>query len=174
MQYNDSSAPLEIERKFIIKMPDPEVLLCAENYTSSAITQIYLESDSGITHRIRKREYEGRTEYTETKKIRIDKMTAIEDEREISGADFEKLKLNIKKGSAPLSKLRRAFDFRGFTFEIDSYPKWERTAIMEVELRDASVEIKFPDFITVIKEVTGERAYTNAAMAESFPKEYEV
>jgi CYTH domain-containing protein len=42
---------------------------------------------------------------------------------------------------------------------------------MEVELERADESIEFPSLIRIFAEVTGERAYSNAAMAEEFPPE---
>ncbi len=163
---------IETERKFIIKMPEAEKLLSAPSHTSSDILQIYLSSPEHITHRIRKREYPDKVEYTETKKIRIDRMSAYEDEKTISRADFELLSENLKAGTVPLKKTRHTFRYAELTFEVDIYPEWIKTAIMEVELKDVNTEIRFPEFIEILQEVTGISAYSNASMARNFPKEY--
>ncbi len=169
-----SRLPIEIERKFIIKMPCDELLADTECHTSSELLQIYLESESHITHRIRKRVYRDRIEYTETSKLRLDKMSAYEDERAISESDFEALRKHRKSGTRELSKLRHTFKHADFIFEIDIYPEWKHTAIMEVELKDKAVKLVFPDFIEIVEEVTGNRAYSNASMSKEFPKEHTV
>ena len=82
---------LEIERKYIIEMPSEFDMSMMQDYTSSEITQIYLESSPHVTHRVRKRKYSDNTEYTETKKIRVDRMSAIEEESRISESEFSLL-----------------------------------------------------------------------------------
>ena len=79
---------VEIERKYIIEIPDFNLLAEASDYTVSEIEQIYLSSPSGITHRIRRRAFADRIEYTETKKVRIDKTSAYEDERKMGKGVF--------------------------------------------------------------------------------------
>lgn len=165
---------IEIERKYIIKKPDFESLRSQREYSVSDILQIYLESESGVTHRVRRREYQGRTVFTETKKIRLDKMSAIEDEREIDREEFERLRKSIKAGTRPLLKSRHTFRVGNFCFEIDVYPEWEHTCIMEVELEDEGIAFDIPPFIEVIAEVTGNKAYSNASMSRSFPHESEL
>lgn len=162
---------IEIERKYIISMPDFELLSSLGEYTRSEILQIYLESDANVTHRVRRRVFADHTVYTETKKIRIDKMSAIEDEGEISAEEFVLLSQKQKEGTRALNKTRHTFDFGGFCFEIDVYPEWKHSAIMEVELENKDVCFSIPPFIRVIEEVTGNKAYSNASMARSFPEE---
>lgn len=165
------SIPIEIERKFIVKKPDPEKMKKEENYTSSEILQIYLSSAPGVTHRIRMRDFGERVSYTETVKRRIDRISSYEDEREISKEEFEMLRTRQRQGTNPVHKVRHTFVYHGKTFELDVYPKWRRTCIMEIELRDRSERVDMPPFIEIVKEVTGDKFYSNANMSASFPKE---
>ena len=165
---------IEIERKYVIMMPDFEVLKSQKGYSASEILQIYLKSETGITHRVRRRLFFERVEYTETKKIRLDKMSAIEDECEISPERFDELIKNVKEGTRPILKVRHVFDFDGFCFELDVYPEWKHTCIMEVELESADVNFEIPPFIKVVEEVTGRKEYSNFSMSRNFPPEKNV
>lgn len=162
---------VEIERKYIIKMPDINLLRGLSSYTESRILQIYLPSEKGETRRIRRREYIDRTVCTETKKVRIDHMSSTETEREISPDEFDILAKNIKEGTNPINKTRFTFKYEGQTFEIDVYPEWKRTAIMETELDSREKQVKIPAFLEIVREVTGEKAYSNASMSRIFPEE---
>lgn len=167
-------AGIEIERKYVIRMPSIEKLMAECGFASSAITQIYLNSGAGVTHRVRKREFSDGVRYYETRKTRIDKMSAVEDEREISGEEYAQLSKNIKMGTSPITKTRYTFLSRGKLIEIDVYPEWKNTCILETELTDREEEVKLPDYIEIIKEVTGCFEYSNASMARSFPKELSI
>ncbi len=162
---------VEIERKYIIEMPDISVLKNQPYYTESDIMQIYLSSDGKSTRRIRSRAYPEYTAYTETVKRRIDSMSAIEEEREISSSEFNLLKKEFKEGTRPILKTRHTFVCDGRTLEIDVYPDWKSSAVMEIELETREINPKFPPFIKVISEVTGDFRYSNASMAREFPKE---
>ena len=162
---------LEIERKFIIKRPPFDIIGIMGKYDVSDIVQIYLASEPGTTHRIRARSRKGETKYYETKKTRIDEMTVIEDEKEISDTEFFALAPLCAKGTHPIKKQRHAFYFKGHTVEIDIYPQWKNTCIMEIELKERDEELSLPPFITVLREVTGIKAYSNASMSIVFPKE---
>lgn len=162
---------IETERKFIISKPDLAVLRAQAEYTSSDIVQIYLVSSPRVTHRIRSRTYPGGTVYTETTKMRISGMSAYEDEREITEAEFVSLSEQIDPDTTPITKTRHTFVHGGQLFEIDVYPNWHTTAIMETELDSEDTAVEIPDFISIIKEVTGIRAYSNASMSRVFPTE---
>ncbi len=162
---------IETERKFIIAMPSADMLSALPSHTVSVITQIYLSSDEGVTERVRRREYSDRTEYTHTKKIRISAMSSIEDEREIEEAEYTELAKGIKPGTHPIRKTRHTVRHDELTLEIDIYPEWQSQAIMECELDSEDKEVILPSYITPIREVTGMREYSNAAMARSFPRE---
>ncbi len=164
-------AGIEIERKYIIKLPDIDKMKREAGYTVSKITQIYINSPTGITHRVRKREYADKTVYTETRKTRIDKMSVVEDEREISEEEFLAVSKNLKVGTRPVLKTRHTFKSGENVIEIDVYPEWKTTCILETELGDRGEKVAFPDFIEIVKEVTGEFEYSNASMAKSFPTE---
>ncbi len=168
------SAKIETERKFIIKMPSLEAIAAMPEYTKSEITQIYLDSPAGVTHRTRMRSFSDRTEYTETVKIRVSSMSAHEDERQIDEARYLELEKKLANGASPLHKVRHTFKLGGHTYEIDAYPAWKSTCILEVELESESEELGFPEVIELVREVTGDRRYSNAAMARCFPAEDQI
>lgn len=165
------STPIEIERKFIISMPDTSELAEIDGYSVSDIDQTYLASMPHVTRRVRARSYSDRTVYTETKKVRIDKMSAFEDERELTESEYRAMLSEIAPGTVTLHKTRHTFPYLGRTVEIDIYPNWQRSCILEVELNSKDEELILPDFIRVIKEVTGDRRYSNASMSLEFPSE---
>ncbi len=167
----DNKTPVEIERKYVIRMPDLSILSTQEAYTVSEIRQTYLESEPHVTHRVRKRVYDEGEVYTETKKVRIDKISSYEDEREINEGEYEGLLLHVKAGTRTLTKTRHTFVFLGQTFEVDIYPEWRESCILETELTSRDTEVEMPPFISVIKEVSGDKGYTNASMSREFPKE---
>ena len=162
---------IEIERKYIIAMPEVDELRCIPGYKSSDIEQTYLESVDGVTHRVRKRTTDGVSRYYETVKTRIDQMSVIEDEGEIGREEYEALLSRIAVGTETIIKTRHSFPYCGRVIEIDVYPEWEHTAIMETELDSRDREVEFPAFLKIIRDVTGEKSYSNAAMSHKFPKE---
>ena len=162
---------LEIERKYIIKMPPLDLLRSQPEHTESDILQIYLTHEAGETHRIRRRKYSDKIVCTETRKIRLDSLAATEIESRISDNAFDILAKSPLEGTTPIEKTRHTFLYEGRTFEIDIYPAWRNTAVMEVELPSRETEVSIPDFIEIISDVTADRQYKNFAMSIKFPKE---
>ena len=162
---------IEIERKYIIVRPCLSDMEKCEGYSKSDIVQIYLSSGAETTRRIRKRTSLGVSRFFETEKVRIDKMSVTETEREISEEEFLRLSTERAVGTNPIIKTRHAFTVDGVSYEIDFYPEWENTCILENELSDRETFVTHPSFIRVVREVTGVREYSNAAMSKHFPKE---
>lgn len=166
-----SNRNLEIERKYIIAMPDFKKMQSMESYTKSDILQIYLPSENGNTHRIRRRTYTDKTVYFETVKVRVDKMSSNEFEREISEAEFNVLASSFDPNTHPIEKTRHTFIYNAQLFEIDVYPEWMNTAIMETELESRDTLVEMPGYIQIVREVTGDKRYSNAGMSRIFPEE---
>ena len=162
---------IEIERKYVIYKPDADLLSSFRGYTVSKITQTYLNSDDGSTHRVRKRDFGDRISYTETRKIRIDKMSVEEREREIDETEYLSLLENARSDSSPIEKTRHTFEYMGHTVEIDVYPQWQNFCIMETELESRDEDVEYPAIIKIHHEVTGDKRYSNAGMAREFPEE---
>ncbi len=162
---------IETEKKFIIRIPSVSLLEKEEGYRKSEITQTYFFSPSGVTHRVRKREFENEVIYTETKKTRISKMSVIEDERALSSEEYEELLATQEIIGTPLSKTRHIFHYDSHTIEIDIYPFWKKSCILEVELKSEDEQISLPPYIEIIEDVSGSREYSNYTMSLAFPKE---
>ena len=65
-----------------------------------------------------------------------------------------------------IRKDRYLLSFEGQYFEIDVYPFMKDKAIVELELSDEYTEIRFPDILKVIKEVTDDEEYKNSNLAK--------
>lgn len=159
---------LEIERKYLIRMPKAALL---RSLPASEIEQIYLQMSDGTRERIRRRDYGDRTVYSHTAKQRLSDLTRIEIEREITAEQYgELLKLADPSRSA-IRKKRYLYDYDAQLFEIDVFPFWQDRALMELELESEGQEIRFPQEIEIIREVTSEKRYTNSAIAREIPRE---
>ena len=162
---------IETERKYVILKPDINVLATFPDFTESYITQTYLSSEAEVTRRVRRRVSAGKMVYTETVKRRISPSSALESEREIGESEYFELTKKIKGGTVPIEKIRYTFSYSGKLFEVDFYPEWIKSCIMEIELKSEDEEIGIPTFIKIIREVTGRREYSNASMSHIFPTE---
>lgn len=166
---------LEIERKWLIRRPDETKLsaMAAETGGSiSYIIQTYLAAEEGISRRVRARTVNGSTTYTCTAKRRLGPMTAEEDERIISSEEYAALLKDTDPACRPIEKTRICIPFEGRTLEIDLYPFWPDHAVLEIELPSPDASFTLPPELTVLAEVTGNRAYSNHSLARNpFPPE---
>ncbi len=159
----------EIEKKFIIKYPDTDFLTSVEGCTYSEIEQIYLQSEDGISERIRKRGLDGSYRYYHTIKRHVTAMTRIEEECLISDKEYAELKKRADQSLNIIYKTRYCIPHEGHIIEIDVFPFWDRQAYMEVELEAEDEPFAIPDFVQCIKDVTLDSSYTNRALASKIP-----
>jgi len=157
--------PYEIERKFLIEYPDIAELEINPDCKRIEIIQTYLNSSDGEEIRVRQREENGNCTYFKTVKKKIDDIKRIEIENSLSKDEYLTLLVDADNTRRQIRKTRYCLTFESQCFEIDIYPFWNDKAIAEIELDDENAEIKFPDCIKVIKEVTGDDSYKNASLA---------
>ena len=160
--------PLEIERKFLIEMPDLDWIEKNTDCEIAQIVQTYLGRNSeGFGSRVREMKIKGVKKYFHTAKKSLSGITRIELEKEISKNEYEKY-LGEKKGTVSLKKTRYIVKLNNLKYEIDVYPFWNDTAIMEIELKNENQKFDIPDFIKIIGEVTNNLDYTNHSLAKKY------
>ncbi len=160
--------PLEIERKFLIKMPDVDFLLTLP-CSKSSIEQAYLTGKNG-RFRLRKRGENNSFIYIKTVKKKISETVRIETETRLSEIEYNEL-LNSNIVTGTISKDRYCLMYNGTYYEIDIFPFWKKQAYLEVELLEETDEVTLPDFIEVIKEVTFDDKYKNSRLCNNIPDE---
>ena len=154
--------PIETERKFLIAKPSNEILL-AFGSVQLDIIQTYLTRNNPDTERrIRQRGSNGEYSYFYTEKRTISPTQRVEVEKKISKDEYLSL---LAEGEKTVRKKRYCFLYKNQYFELDIYPDWEDTAILEIELMDENQQIELPPELTLIKEVTGDPSYLNANLA---------
>lgn len=163
------SGPLEIERKYLIEYPDLNMLkpLCSNIYR---IEQTYLNAPPELTRRVRHRVGD-KEEFFYTEKERISDVTCVEREKKLSKQEYQELLTERKEGSITIAKWRYCVPYNDLVFEIDVYDFWQSVAIMEVELSSEAQTFSIPPFITVLREVTHDWTFKNAALAKFVPNE---
>ena len=158
----------EIERKFLIRRPAAAWL--EANCQGTDIIQTYLKAEAtGHSDRVRRRAGKNGVVYTHTVKRRISDLRREEQEREISEGEYRALLQRADPERRSIEKRRYVLAYGGKDFEIDVYPFWQDRAVMEIELADEEEAVALPPEIEIIKEVTRDRRYTNAALAREIP-----
>ena len=158
--------PYEIERKFLIEYPDLEWLESNPLCHKVDIDQTYLKSDPSEEIRVRRRGENGNYIYYETHKRSLNGMKRMSTETRLSKSEYRRLLKNADPNRRTIHKKRYCLTYDTQYFEIDVYPFWDDQAILEIELRDENTEIRFPENIHVIREVTDDPAFKNAALAK--------
>ena len=158
--------PLAIERKFLIAYPDRDRLERMPDCRRVEIRQFYLPAKTWDEIRIRQREENGNYIYYKTLKRRLSEFKRLEVEERLSQGEFQSLLREVDPDKKPVSKTRYCLSYEGQYFEIDLYPFWKDQAIVEIELSDKNAEVVFPPELKVIREVTKDPNYKNAALAK--------
>ena len=99
----------------------------------------------------------------------IDGMTRAEVERHLTQKEYLKRLQDADPAKRTIRKTRYRFMYEGQNFEIDLFPFWQDRALCEVQVPDAAVPVALPPELTVLREVTDDPAYQNAALAETVP-----
>ena len=138
--------PTEIERKFLIEMPDIEKLKNLPNCESLNIIQTYLLSNPNEETRVRQRGKNGSYIYTLTTKKTINNTERYEFERRITQREYLEF-LNLANTDLhQIRKTRYCLVENNKYFEIDIYPFAKNTAICEIELLNANEEFVMPNY----------------------------
>lgn len=160
--------PYEIERKFLIRYPDTELLMTMPNCEKVEILQTYLVSEPNVEVRVRQRGSNGSYSFTKTEKRYTDEPSKrVEIEKRISKDEYLKLLMHSDPDLHPVRKTRYCIMQResGQYLEIDAYAGETEYAILEVELPTAESQAIIPGYLTVIKEVTENPVYRNVNIA---------
>jgi len=164
--------PLEIERKFLVRMPDLNQLTSQYFAEKTDLFQTFLLADEPDEEkRLRKRGKNGGCTYFLTKKRATHSiLSRIEQEEKITQKEYYYLLQQADPALKQFSKERYCFVYGNLYFQLDVYPFWKDYAILEIELTAEEQNIELPPFITVLKEVTDDSAFKDYSLAKSIPE----
>lgn len=157
--------PIEIERRYLISCPDMDWLRSQRGCQAVEIEQAYCEDQDGTDIRLRKRGGSGGYIYFETIK-RGEGARRLEIERRIPQSEYRKLIRQADSAIRWIRKTRYCLVYNGQYLEIDVYPFWKDKAMLEVELLHEDQTVEIPPEIHVIRDVTGDPAYSNYALSQ--------
>ncbi len=159
--------PLEREDKFLVD-PSTSVDLPIP-FHESRITQDYLTPpDMREEYRVRAREDADGTSFYFCHKRYVAPGDRVENERMIAYDEYESF-LRLKEFQTETVKKRRlCFFFKGQFFEFDIFEAPEKhkgLMLLEAERTDRTPKLELPPFIKVIRNVTGEKEFSNWEIA---------
>lgn len=145
-------------------MPDIDRLE-DEAFNRIEVFQTYLTSkEDGHTKRVRLEINNGERKYIYTHKSDIDAFLRYEDEKEIT--DKEYLAMLDNAITSTLNKIRYYIKYNDYVLEIDIYPFWDKQAILEIEDLSEDDEFTLPKYISVIREVSKDKRFSNFSLAK--------
>lgn len=97
----------------------------------------------------------------------VNALTRVETEERLTEKEYLRLLMKADPSRRPIRKTRYCLTYENQYFEIDLYPFWKEEALTEIELASETAPVKLPPFLKILREVTGEEAYTNAALAKA-------
>ncbi len=159
--------PVEIERKYLIEYPDIDFLESISNCSRVEIIQTYLKAPEGEEIRVRQRGVDGNYTYYHTRKMKSGTAKRIEMEERITKDEYLTMLMNADTESHQIRKTRYCLTYNNKYYEIDVYPFWQDKAVMEIELLHENDTVEIPEFIKVIRDVTGVKEYSNANLARN-------
>ena len=165
--------PMEIERKYLIEYPDIAWLESLQKCEKVDIVQTYLVSPDDRQIRVRKRGSNGHYIYYRSEKRRVTPYRRISVERRLTESEYLEMLDRADPAAHPIRKTRYCLADGDSYYEIDIYPEWKKQAVLEIELRDSQEEVRIPDGIHVIREVTEDKRYSNFALAHEMMQEDE-
>lgn len=157
--------PMEIERKFLIEYPDIAWLESLPNCRRVEIVQTYLCPHGADEVRVRRRGSDGAYLYTKTIKRTLDGMKRVEVESRLKRSEYRELLNQADPTRRQIQKTRYCLSYDNQYLELDVYPFWKDRAIVEIELCDETMDVRFPPELRVIREVTDDPRYKNGALA---------
>ncbi len=155
--------PIVEERKYIVELSGELPSDCIV----SEITQTYLTGEPDSEIRLRKRGMDGRYVYVHTTKKRISQTEELVTERQINNNLYESMLGQADPWRHTIKKLRRSFIWRGQYFELDTFEdQLKGLVILETKGIVEGEPVKFPPFLHVVKDITGNQDYYNYNLAK--------
>ena len=157
-------APPEIERKFLVQMPDLTALEKLPGFRRVEIEQAYLKNLAEEKIRVRKWVEDGRAIYYKTLRRRVNGRK-LEVEERLSQRAYKELLEEAGDSLQLLRKTRYTLSYEGQLFQLNVYPFWQDQALVKIELNEENGEVRLPPELKLIREVTGEREYKDYTLA---------
>ena len=168
-EYLGASAPVEKFNKYLIEVDDEllERLKKEANYSTSHIVQHYLTSDNGNERRIRRRERGDDVLYSYSEANYLKTNERIKVDRVLTERQYKDYNHQIDRSLNVTDKMRYAFINNGSFFKLDVFDFDRTKGILSTESTADETETKLPDYVKVIKDITGDVNYKNYYLAKS-------
>ena len=156
--------PLPVEKERLYKV---EVIGEIPGAIESQITQTYLVAEPGCEVRLRRREWSrGKVVNVHRSKKQISETQVIVTERQVDNNLYEQMLQQADPYRSTIKKRRQSFIWKGQHFEIDTFLEPVSDLVILQSKGVAEQEsVKFPPFVKVLEDVTGNVRYYNYHIA---------
>ena len=155
--------PIVEERKYIVEKTGE----LPEDSIQSEITQTYLQGEPEAEIRLRKRCWGQKQVFVHTTKKKTSENEELVTERQINNSLYEMMLGLADPTRHTVHKIRNSFIWKGQYFEVDTYQdQLQGLVILETKGIAEGEPVKFPPFLKVVKEVTGNEDYYNYNLAK--------
>ena len=156
--------PIEEERKYVVEISGS----LPDDSTVSEITQTYLKGYPDAEERLRKRSWDKKNVYVHTTKKFLGGNEALVTERQLNQNLYEMMLPLADPERHTIRKTRHSFIWQGQYFEIDDYHnELSGLTILETKGIGEGEHVKFPPFLKVLRDVTGDKDYYNYNLAQT-------
>lgn len=153
--------PITEERRYIVEVTG-EVAGAIE----SDVTQTFLSADPRTEARLQKRVWQGKEVNVLTTRKRLSSSEQVETERQITDNVYESLLQQADPYRQPIRKRRKSFIWKGQYFNLDHFlSPAEGLNILETKCIGRGEAVKFPPFVRVLEDITGNGRYDNYNLA---------
>ena len=153
--------PITEERKYIVEVTE-EVPGAIE----SDIVQTYLSADPRTEARLQKRRWQGKEVNVLTTRKRLSTTEQVETERQINESVYDSLLQQADPYRQTIQKARKSFIWKGQYFNLDRFhTPVDGLCILETKCIGKGEAVKFPPFIRVLEDITGNTKFDNYNLA---------
>ncbi len=155
------------QRKFLIDLENSDLsFLTEDNSTAIHIEQTYINDNSDVETRLRKRTYNDQSCYYLTVQVKEkDGKSTVLTNRKITEKEYTK-QLSTAVSTTSVSKDRYSFSKNKQYFRLDIFDAMKKYALLEIDPTYENSRIKLPKEIKVIEDVTNSPYYDNHVISE--------
>lgn len=168
-EYLGEGAPVEKFRKYLIEVND-EILnkMAAEaNYSTAHIVQHYLLGENGYERRIRSRQRGEDIMYSYSEANYLSTNERIKVDKVLTERQYKDYIHQVDPDLNVIDKMRYSFIYKDVFFKLDVFDFDTGKGILSIDQPSEGRSVELPEYVTVIKDVTGDVNYKNYYLAKS-------
>ena len=168
-EYLGEGTPVQKFNRYLVEVNDEvlERFKKEANYSTSHIIQHYLRSDDGYERRIRMRECAGDVMYSYSEANYLSTHERVKVDRVLTERQYNDFSHQIDTDLNVLDKKRYSFIDKGLFFKLEVFDFDTGKGILTVDEPADGRQVEIPEYINVIKDVTGDLSYKNYYLAKS-------